>query len=62
MDDRSTLDPTYTSECSVTSSTMLDEMDWLNLDEWNDSDLESESEDVRSEEIEVEEMWKNLRM
>ena len=52
IDDGSTLDPTYTSESSVTSSTMSDEMNWQIL-ERNVSDLEPESEDVRSEEIEV---------
>ena len=51
IDDRSTLDPTYTSESSVTSSTMSDEMDEWN--EWNISDLELASEDVGSEEVEV---------
>ena len=42
MDDKSTLDPTNTSESSVMSSTMSDEMDWPILDEWNISDLEPE--------------------
>ena len=36
----------------MTSSTMSDEMNWQIL-EWNVSDLEPESEDVRSEEVEV---------
>ena len=53
IDDRSTLDPTYTSESSVTSSTMSDEMDEPIFDEWDISDLELESEDVGSEEVEV---------
>ena len=53
IDDRSTLDPTYTSESSVTSSTMSDEMDEPIFDEWDNSDLELESEDVGSEEVEV---------
>ena len=53
IDDRSTLDPTYTSESSVTSSTMSDEMDEPIFDEWNISDLELASEDVGSEEVEV---------
>ena len=52
IDDRSTLDPTYTPEGSVTSSTMSDEMDGAIFDdEWNVSDLELE--DVGSEEVEV---------
>ena len=46
IDDRSTLDPTYTSESSVTSSTMSDEMDEPIFDEWDISDLELESEEV----------------
>ena len=54
IDDRSTLDPTYTSESSVTSSTMSDEMAGpIFDDDWNVSDVELESEDVRSEEVEV---------
>ena len=53
IDDRSTLDPTYTSESSVTSTTMLDVMDEPIFDEWDISDLELESEDVGSEEVEV---------
>ena len=52
-DDRSTLDPTYTSESSVTSSTMSDEMDEPIFEEWNISDFELASEDVGSEEVEV---------
>ena len=50
IDDRSTLDPSYTTESSVTSLAMSDEM---TDDDWNGSDLELESEAVRSEELEV---------
>ena len=52
IDHWSTLDPTYTSESSVTWSAMSDEMVGPIFDEWKVSDLELESE-VGSEEVDV---------
>ena len=48
LEEEKTLDPT--TESSVTSLAMSDEM---TDDDWNGSDLELESEAVRSEELEV---------
>ena len=50
LEEEKTLNPSYTTESSVTSLAMSDEM---TDDDWNGSDLELESEAVRSEELEV---------